>query len=111
MITKIVNDQLIKILGPADSEFNINKNEISSYLFVGLQGSGKTTTVGKIGNYLKNNFDKNILFVSLDTSRPAAFDQLKKLSEIVSVRILPKIENQIPVDIVTRAKQFAQLNF
>ena len=46
MITKIVNDQLIKILGPADSEFNINKNEISSYLFVGLQGSGKTTTVG-----------------------------------------------------------------
>ena len=110
MITKIVNDQLIKILGPADSDFNINKNEISSYLFVGLQGSGKTTTVGKIGNYLKNSFDKNILFVSLDTTRPAAFDQLKKLAEIVSVRILPKIENQIPVDIVTRAKQFAHLN-
>ena len=109
MITKIVNDQLIQILGPALSEFQINDNQISSYLFAGLQGSGKTTTVGKIGNYLKSNYDKKILFVSLDTTRPAAFDQLKKLSELIDVKILPKLENQMPVDIVSRAKQFAEL--
>ena len=109
MITKIVNDQLIQILGPALSEFKINDNQISSYLFAGLQGSGKTTTVGKIGNYIKSNYDKKILFVSLDTTRPAAFDQLKKLSDLIDVTILPKLENQMPVDIVSRAKQFAEL--
>ena len=109
MITKIVNDQLIQILGSASPEFQINDNQISSYLFAGLQGSGKTTTVGKIGNYLKSNYDKKILFVSLDTTRPAAFDQLKKLSELINVTILPKLENQMPIDIVSRAKQFAEL--
>ena len=109
MITKIVNDQLIQILGSASPEFQINDNQISSYLFAGLQGSGKTTTVGKIGNYLKSNYDKKILFVSLDTTRPAAFDQLKKLSELIDVTILPKLENQMPIDIVSRAKQFAAL--
>ena len=109
MITKIVNDQLIKILGSASPEFQINDNQVSSYLFAGLQGSGKTTTVGKIGNYLKSNYGKKILFVSLDTTRPAAFDQLKKLSELIDVTILPKLENQMPIDIVSRAKQFAEL--
>ena len=109
MITKIVNDQLIQILGSASPEFQINDNQISSYIFAGLQGSGKTTTVGKIGNYLKSNYDKKILFVSLDTTRPAAFDQLKKLSELIDVTILPKLENQMPIDIVSRAKQFAEL--
>ena len=109
MITKIVNDQLIQILGSASPEFQINDNQISSYLFAGLQGSGKTTTVGKIGNYLKSNYDKKILFVSLDTTRPAAFDQLKKISELIDVTILPKLENQMPIDIVSRAKQFAEL--
>ena len=109
MITKIVNDQLIQILGSASPEFQINDNQISSYLFAGLQGSGKTTTVGRIGNYLKSNYDKKILFVSLDTTRPAAFDQLKKLSELIDVTILPKLENQMPIDIVSRAKQFAEL--
>ena len=109
MITKIVNDQLIQILGSASPKFQINDNQVSSYLFAGLQGSGKTTTVGKIGNYLKSNYDKKILFVSLDTTRPAAFDQLKKLSELIDVTILPKLENQMPIDIVSRAKQFAEL--
>ena len=109
MITKIVNDQLIQILGSASPEFQINDNQVSSYLFAGLQGSGKTTTVGKIGNYLKSNYDKKILFVSLDTTRPAAFDQLKKISELIDVTILPKLENQMPIDIVSRAKQFAEL--
>ena len=109
MITKIVNDQLIQILGSVSPEFQINDNQNSSYLFAGLQGSGKTTTVGKIGNYLKSNYDKKILFVSLDTTRPAAFDQLKKLSELINVTILPNLENQMPIDIVSRAKQFAEL--
>ena len=109
MITKIVNDELIMTLGSDSSELKVNESGISIYLFAGLQGSGKTTTVGKIGNYLKEKKNKKVLLISLDTSRPAAFDQLKKLSEQINVSILPKVEDQLPLDIAKRALQFAQL--
>jgi Signal recognition particle GTPase len=109
MITKIVNDELIMALGSDSSELKVNESENSIYLFAGLQGSGKTTTVGKIGNYLKEKKNKKVLLISLDTSRPAAFDQLKKLSEQINVSILPKVDDQLPIDIAKRALQFAQL--
>ena len=109
MITKIVNDELIMALGSDSSELKVNESGNSIYLFAGLQGSGKTTTVGKIGNYLKEKKNKKVLLISLDTSRPAAFDQLKKLSEQINVSILPKVEDQLPIDIAKRALQFAQL--
>ena len=109
MITKIVNDELIMALGSEFSELKVNESGNSIYLFAGLQGSGKTTTVGKIGNYLKEKKNKKVLLISLDTSRPAAFDQLKKLSEQINVTILPKVEDQLPIDIAKRALQFAQL--
>ena len=109
MITKIVNDELIMTLGSDSSELKVNESGNSIYLFAGLQGSGKTTTVGKIGNYLKEKKNKKVLLISLDTSRPAAFDQLKKLSEQINVSILPKVEDQLPIDIAKRAFQFAQL--
>ena len=72
MITKIVNDELIMALGSEFSELKVNESGNSIYLFAGLQGSGKTTTVGKIGNYLKEKKNKKVLLISLDTSRPAA---------------------------------------
>ena len=109
MITKIVNDELIMALGSDSSELKVNESGNSIYLFAGLQGCGKTTTVGKIGNYLKEKKNKKVLLISLDTSRPAAFDQLKKLSEQINVSILPKVEDQLPIDIAKRALQFAQL--
>ena len=109
MITKIVNDELIMALGSDSSELKVNESGNSIYLFAGLQGSGKTTTVGKIGNYLKEKKNKKVLLISLDTSRPAAFDQLKKLSEQINVSILPKVDDQLPIDIAKRALQFAQL--
>ena len=109
MITKIVNDELIMTLGSDSSELKVNESGNSIYLFAGLQGSGKTTTVGKIGNYLKEKKNKKVLLISLDTFRPAAFDQLKKLSEQINVSILPKVEDQLPIDIAKRALQFAQL--
>ena len=109
MITKIVNDELIMTLGSDSSELKVNESGNSIYLFAGLQGSGKTTTVGKIGNYLKEKKNKKVLLISLDTSRPAAFDQLKKLSEQINVSILPKVDDQLPIDIAKRALQFAQL--
>ena len=102
MITKIVNDELIMALGSDSSELKVNESGNSIYVFAGLQGSGKTTTVGKIGNYLKEKKNKKVLLISLDTSRPAAFDQLKKLSEQINVSILPKVDDQLPIDIAKR---------
>ena len=110
MITKIVNDELIKILGGSMSDLQIDENKSNYYLFAGLQGSGKTTTVAKIANYLKNKKNKSVLTVSLDINRPAAFDQLKKLSDDIGISILPKVENQMPIDISKRAIEFAKLN-
>ena len=110
MITKIVNDELVKILGGSMSDLQIDNNEQNYYLFAGLQGSGKTTTVAKIANYLKKKKNKSVMTVSLDVNRPAAFEQLKKLSEDIGVSILPRVENQIPIDISKRAIEFAKLN-
>ena len=110
MITKIVSDELIKTLGGSMSDLQIDENKSNYYLFAGLQGSGKTTTVVKIANYLKNKKNKSVLTVSLDINRPAAFDQLKKLSDDIGISILPKVENQMPIDISKRAIEFAKLN-
>ena len=109
MIIKIVNDELIKILGAESSELNINGICPNSFLFAGLQGSGKTTTVAKVGKYLKSKFNKRVMLVSLDIHRPAAFDQLKILAEKIDVNILPKVKNQLPIDIVKRSFEAAQL--
>ena len=110
MITKIVSDELIKTLGGSMSDLQIDENKSNYFLFAGLQGSGKTTTVAKIANYLKNKKNKSVLTVSLDINRPAAFDQLKKLSDDIGISILPKVENQMPIDISKRAIEFAKLN-
>ena len=110
MITKIVSEELINTLGGSMSDLQIDENKSNYYLFAGLQGSGKTTTVAKIANYLKNKKNKSVLTVSLDINRPAAFDQLKKLSDDIGIGILPKVENQMPIDISKRAIEFAKLN-
>ena len=109
MIIKIVNDELVKILGSESSELNTNGVSPITYLFAGLQGSGKTTTVAKIGSHLKNKYNKHVMLVSLDINRPAAFDQLKILSEKINVFILPKVEDQLPIDIVKRSFEAAKI--
>ena len=109
MIIKIVNDELIKILGSESSELNIDGVSPITFLFAGLQGSGKTTTVVKVASHLKNKHEKNVMLVSLDINRPAAFDQLKILSEKINTFILPKIEEQLPIDIIKRSFEAAKL--
>ena len=58
MIIKIVNDELIETLGSNTVDLNINNLDVNNYLFIGLQGSGKTTSVGKIANHIKEKFSK-----------------------------------------------------
>jgi len=85
MIIKLVYDELVKILGSDNEKLNINNTGLTKILFCGLQGSGKTTTVAKVANYLKKNSRKKILLVSADIYRPAAQEQLQVLSKQIDI--------------------------
>ena len=110
MIIKIVYDQLVEVLGSKAEEINLKAVPPASILLVGLQGSGKTTTAVKLAKNIEKNFKKKILLVSLDVYRPAAQEQLKILCEKNSLNVLPIIKDQLPIDIVNRAKNAAQLS-
>jgi len=104
-IVKIVHDALIELLGGTDDETSLNLNATPpvAFLMVGLQGSGKTTSTGKISYLLKNKQNKKILMASLDVYRPAAQEQLRILGEQTNIITLPVVEGQKPVDIAKRA--------
>ncbi len=110
MIVKIVNDELINILGKKYQELNLNAVPPISILLVGLQGSGKTTTAAKLAKLIQKNNKKKVMLVSLDIYRPAAQEQLKVLAETNDLLNLPKIKNELPLDITKRAIGAANLN-
>ena len=85
MIIKLVQDELVKILGSNNEPLNIVKTGLTKILFCGLQGSGKTTTIAKLANHIKKYSKKKILLVSADIYRPAAQDQLQVLSKQIDV--------------------------
>ncbi len=110
MIIKLVNDELINILGNDTATINIEGKKPASLMLVGLQGSGKTTSIAKLAKFIKSKYSKNILLVSLDVNRPAAFEQLQKLAYDIDIEILPKVENQSPENIAKRAIAAAEIN-
>ena len=110
MIIKLVNDELINILGNDTATINIEGKKPASLMLVGLQGSGKTTSIAKLAKFIKSKYSKNILLVSLDVNRPAAFEQLQKLAIDIDIEILPKVENQSPENITKRAITAAEIN-
>ncbi len=77
----------------------------------GLQGAGKTTSVGKLGKFLREKHKKKVLVVSADVYRPAAIKQLETLAEQVGVDFFPSDAGQKPVDIVNAALKEAKLKF
>jgi len=85
MIIKLVQEELIRILGENNEPLKIEKNGLTKILFCGLQGSGKTTSVAKVANHIQKESKKKILLVSADVYRPAAQEQLKVLSKQVGV--------------------------
>ena len=103
-VIKIVNDQLIEALGGAGAvPLNLSATAPIPFLMVGLQGSGKTTTSGKIALRLARRDKKRVLLASLDTQRPAAQLQLQVLAEQAGVSSLPIIAGETPVQIAQRA--------
>ena len=108
MIIKIVNDELTEILGSGESKLNVDGLNPKKIMFIGLQGSGKTTSVGKLAKYIKDKYSQNILLVSLDVNRPAAFEQLQILGEKINIKTLSRIDKQNPIDIIKRSQKEAQ---
>jgi signal recognition particle subunit SRP54 len=103
-VVKIVNDALIDALG-GEGAVPLNLNAVAPIpiLMVGLQGSGKTTTAGKLALRLRDRQRKKVLLASLDTQRPAAQLQLQQLAERAEVASLPIVAGQTPVEIARRA--------
>jgi len=81
MIIKLVQDELVKILGSENKSINLSSSQLTKILFCGLQGSGKTTSIAKLSYLLKKSSKKKILLASADIYRPAAQEQLKVLAE------------------------------
>ena len=109
MVVKIVHDQLVEMLGEEGVPIDLNAPAPVVVMMVGLQGSGKTTTTGKIASRMTVRDKKKVLMASLDTRRPAAQEQLRQLGEQTSVDTLPIVEGQSPTQIADRAVQAAKL--
>jgi len=109
MVVKIVHDELVAMLGEEDVAIDLNAPAPVVIMMVGLQGSGKTTTTGKIANRLVNRERKKVLMASLDTRRPAAQEQLRQIGEQTGIATLPIMAGQAPGDIAARAVQAARL--
>ena len=105
-VAKIVNDALVEALGGAGAvPLTLNAPAPIPFLMVGLQGSGKTTTSGKLALRLTTRERKKVLLASLDTQRPAAQLQLAQLATQAGVASLPIIAGQTPVQIAQRAME------
>ncbi|MFD2238668.1 signal recognition particle protein [Aureimonas populi] len=109
MVVKIVHDELVATLGTEGVSIDLNAPAPVTVMMVGLQGSGKTTTTGKIAKRFTERQKKRVLMASLDTRRPAAQEQLRVLGEQTGVATLPIIPGQGPVEIAVRASQAARL--
>ena len=103
MVVKIVNDELVAMLGSERPTIDLEAVPPVPILMVGLQGSGKTTTTAKIAKRLTDRQKKKVLLASLDTRRPAAMEQLAVLGHQVGVDVLPIVAGQSAVQIARRA--------
>ena len=113
-VVKIVNDELVAMLGGSDSEdghvpLTLDAKPPVVIMMVGLQGSGKTTSTAKLGKLIREKHGKKAMMASLDVNRPAAQEQLAVLGEQAQVDTLPIVEGQQPVDIAKRALESAKL--
>lgn len=108
MVIKLVQDQLTEMLGSELQDLDLNAAPPVVIMMVGLQGSGKTTSSGKLANRLKNKRNKKILLASLDVYRPAAQEQLAILGKQIGVDSLEIIKGEKPVQITKRALEQAK---
>ncbi len=111
MVVKIVNDELIEILGSENYELNLKSKPPAIILLAGLQGSGKTTSAAKLAKRITKTSNKKVLMASLDVYRPAAQEQLEVLGNQNQIQTLEIIKNQKPLEIAERAVNYAKSEF
>jgi signal recognition particle subunit SRP54 len=109
MVIKIVNDELVRVLGSDAQGIDLAATPPVVMMLVGLQGSGKTTTTAKLGKRLQERDKQKVLMASLDTRRPAAQEQLRVLGEQTGVASLPIAAGEGPTQIAARALKAAKL--
>jgi len=102
-LIRVVRDELTAVMGAKASGLNLNVPAPAVILMAGLQGAGKTTTVGKLAKFLKEKHKKKVMVVSADIYRPAAIEQLATLAQQVGVMCFPADAGQPPVEIVRSA--------
>ncbi|MBA2654153.1 MAG: signal recognition particle protein [Gammaproteobacteria bacterium] len=110
-LVKLVNDELTNILGKDSAPLNLQTQPPAVILVAGLQGSGKTTTVAKLANWLKQEHKKSVLVTSVDIYRPAAIAQLETLAKQIDVHYFPSSANENPVTIAKEAVAKAKIQF
>ena len=108
LFVKIVKDELTELLGGESEPLNL-KGEPAILMLVGLQGSGKTTTAGKLANFLRKKHSKKPLLVACDVYRPAAIDQLKQLGKQLNIEVYDEGKDD-PVKIARNAINYAKEN-
>ena len=106
---KIVQAELIDVMGAANDELNLATRPPAVILMAGLQGAGKTTSVAKLSKFLKERLKKKVMVASVDVYRPAAIKQLETLAGEVGVEFFPSSSDQKPVDIANAAIKEARL--
>jgi signal recognition particle subunit SRP54 len=109
MVIKIVQDELVRILGSDAQTIDLAATPPVVMMLVGLQGSGKTTTTAKLGKRLESRDKQKVLMASLDTRRPAAQEQLRVLGEQTGVATLAIVAGEEPAAITSRALKAAKL--
>lgn len=105
-VIKIVNDELVQLMGSEKSKLNLSSSGLTTIMLTGLQGSGKTTTAGKLAKMLSKNGKKPLL-VAADVYRPAAINQLQVLGEKLEIPVF-SLGQQNPVDIAKAAVEHAR---
>ncbi len=111
VFVKIVNDELVHLMGDANEALALNVQPPAVVLMAGLQGAGKTTTVAKLARHLREREKKKVLVVSADVYRPAAIQQLQTLAAEVGVDFFPSSPDQDPVAIARAALDHARRHF
>lgn len=111
VFVKIVQGELENAMGEKNEELNLAAQPPAVVMMAGLQGAGKTTSVGKLAKFLKEKKKKSVLVVSADVYRPAAIKQLETLANDVDVEFFPSSVEQRPIDIVTGAIDHAKRKF
>ncbi|MBT1063060.1 signal recognition particle protein [Bowmanella sp. Y26] len=111
VFVKIVRGELEVIMGQANEKLALSAQPPAVVMMAGLQGAGKTTSVGKLGRFLREREKKKVLVVSADVYRPAAIKQLETLANEVQVSFFPSDVSQKPIDIVNGAIEYARKQF